>query len=89
MIPFLPKENNELPDNYGAKFFYLSGGVDEFVLASHRLDPSNKILELLTADDLHMWVMLENVNRIEFNKNFSKIISLKEKMNNETTPISQ
>lgn len=89
MIPYLNKEHQDLPDYYTIKVFYLSGGREEFELASHRLDAESKILEIRTKDDLCMWVLLENVNRVEFDKNFSKIISIKETLNNETSTVSQ
>jgi len=37
MIPHLNKEHQDLPDAYGVIVYYVSGGKEEFEVASHKL----------------------------------------------------
>lgn len=76
---FLPKEDAELPDSYGIDIFYITGKEDEFEVASHRLIADSTILELVTKDDFWHLIPLANIKKISFNKNFSKVIAIKEK----------
>lgn len=79
MIPYLPKEHPDIPDSYGIKVFYLSGKIDEFELASHKLNSQTLIFEFVTKEDIWHWVPMANVCNIEFDNRFSKLIALKEK----------
>ena len=75
--PFIPKQDQELPDNYGVKICYVSLPCEEFEIASHRLNDG--LFEFETKDDLWNWVPMTSVARIEFDKRFSKIMAVKEK----------
>lgn len=103
--PFLPKDDQELPDSYTITIHYLDGRKpDEIEVASHRtIDtvvvalraeqlPDGTIreipvlapapapfIELCLVGDLWSWVPMSSVKRIEFDKNFSKLVALKEK----------
>ena len=80
--PFIPKQSQELPDNYGVKICFVTGTCEEFELASHFVDHDTNMFEFATKDDVWNWVPLSSVLRIEFDKRFSKIVSLKEKQIN-------
>ena len=76
----MPKQDNDLPDTYGIKIFYVNGKVDDFQLASHNLNKELSILEFWSKDDLCSWVPLSSVQRVEFDKNFSKMVAIRSKI---------
>jgi hypothetical protein len=80
-MPFIPKDDQRLPDHYGIEISYIDGKVAAFEIASHRL--GDKVLEFVTKDDFWNWVPLTAVKRVEFDKRFSAIIALKENKNGE------
>jgi hypothetical protein len=77
-IPFLKKDNQELPDSYTFTIHYLDGSKEEFEAASHTL--SDKLFEFVTKDNLISWTVVSSIKRIEFDKQFSKIVAIKGKM---------
>lgn len=77
--PFLKKMFDGVPDNYGVKIIYVTGSEETFELASHTLTKETGTFEFVTKDDVWHWVPLSNVQRIEFDKRFSKIIDIREK----------
>lgn len=77
--PFLKKMFSGIPDNYSVKIIYVTGSEETFELASHTLTRETGIFEFVTKDDVWHWVPLSSVQRIEFDKRFSKIIDIKEK----------
>lgn len=79
ILPFIPKLFGDLPDNYGVKIIYVNGKEEAFELASHILNKDLGIFEFTTKDDIWSWVPVSSVQRIEFDKRFSKIMSVKEK----------
>lgn len=82
VLPFL-KEDPELPDFYNMKVIYLNGKSEEFELASHFLNKELSVLEFVTKQDIWNWVSMDNVNRIEFDKNFSKMVEIRRRKMNE------
>lgn len=97
--PFVPKDNLELPDSYKIKVIYVSGKTDEIEVASHNIrdkviipvdQNTNRyeasgcpFLEYVTKDDFWGWIPLSSIQRLEFDKNFSKIIAEVQKQNNK------
>lgn len=91
---FIPKDDQRLPDSYKVKVFYVSGKVDELELANHWIrdkvivpvDQSVSkyevaacpFLEYLTKEDLWGWIPISSIQRLEFDKDFSKIVAIKE-----------
>ena len=75
--PFLPKEDQRLPNSYGIKVFYVDGTAEEFNAAAHRPDHANGILEIWTSDDLCRWIFMPHVLKLQFDKNFSKMVAIK------------
>jgi len=75
VTPFLPKQDHRLPNYYGIKLYYVDGTVEEFEIASHRL--GEKVLEFVTNEDLWHWVQMTSIRRIAFDKQFSKMITIK------------
>lgn len=78
-LPFIPKEMQELPDNYGMTIYYVNGKKDDFELAQHHLNKEQGMVEFVTKDDLWNWVPLSSIQRVEFDKRMSKIVAYKEK----------
>lgn len=78
VLPFIQKENGGLPDSYGAKIFYVTGKQDEFELASHTLIQATGMIELVTEDDRFHLIPFSSIQRLEFDKRFSKIVALKQ-----------
>ena len=93
VVPFFNKDNPELPDNYSMKILYVNGKTEELELASHIIRdkvtvPIDEVLnkyevascpfiEYVTKDDIWGWIPLSSIQRLEFDKNFSKIIAIK------------
>lgn len=79
----LQKEDMNLPDNYHVKIVYVTGKTDELELASHFYNKDSNILELWTKDNLCSWIPMDNVQRLEFDKSFSKIVEIRRKLERE------
>jgi hypothetical protein len=78
--PFIPKDNQELPDWYGCTITLVTGKKIELELASHRL--GEKLFEVATKEDEWKWFPIENILQVEFDKRFSKIVDIKNKEKN-------
>jgi len=77
----LPKEDPGIPDSYKIKITYITGRTEEYDVASqYPINPQMQILEFWTAEDLNVWIELRNVVKIEYDKNWSKMIAIREKM---------
>ena len=81
-VPYLPKEDQSLPDNYGFKITYLTGKTEEFELANHVYNTQSQLLEFATKDDIWHWVPITNVCKVEFDSRFSKIVAYKHAQKN-------
>lgn len=85
MPAFIPKQHNDLPDNYGLKIFFIDGHTEEHELASHSLNGG--MFEFVTKDDIWNLVSVKSIKRMEFDRRFSKIVATKQKAhetNNQT-----
>lgn len=71
------KEHAELPDTYGIKLSFITGKTAEYTVAGHKFLPDNK-LEFVTFEDEWHVVPLTNVIDLTFDKQFSKIVALKD-----------
>jgi hypothetical protein len=76
----IKKQVEALPDSYGVTFHYIDGKSESFEIASHHLGAA--VFEFVTTEDVWHWVKMENVKRVEFDKNFSKIVAIKAKAGN-------
>ena len=81
IAPFIPKEHSELPDQYGIKILYLTGGFEDVEVVKHRIFPETQLMEYLTKEDQYELVPIASIKKIEFDKRFSKIVQLREEMN--------
>jgi hypothetical protein len=75
-LPFIPKQDHELPDSYGMKIYYVNGKSDEFDVASHRVIKETASIEFVTKDDLWSIIPLTSIQRLEFDRRFSKVLAL-------------
>lgn len=78
-LPFVPKQDQDIPDSYSMIVHFNDGKKCEFDVASHRLVMESRMIEFVTKDDQWNWVPLIAVHRIEFDKRFSKIIAINNK----------
>lgn len=76
-LPFIPKKNQDLPDAFTVTFHFLSGKDKAFEAASIRR--SEQFYELVTKDDLWAVIPIANVDWIEFDKRYSKVVAIREK----------
>lgn len=99
MKTYIPKDDQRLPDNYTIKVFYVTGKVEELNLVFHKLIdttlinlPDNKIrvevnpcpfLEYCTVDDVWGNIPMGSVQRLEWDKNFSKMVAIKQEAKKE------
>jgi hypothetical protein len=73
---FIPKDDQELPDQYGLTIHYIDGKSEVFEVASHAL--SDQSIEFVTFEDVWNRVPMTSIKRIEFDKRFSKIVAIKQ-----------
>lgn len=74
---FLKKENEAMLESYGITIFYLTGKKEEFFVVNHMLHSETHIFEFVTKEDGWNLVPLNGVLRIEFDKQFSKLMGLR------------
>ena len=78
MRPFIPKDDQRLPDSYGVKIQYLDGTTEQFDIASHVFTKDTGIFEFWTHEQSRVnWIQMASVKRIEFDDKFTKIIEIK------------
>lgn len=85
MNPILLKENPDLPDFYGVKIAYVTSRSEEFEIVSHRFYKELSMFEVVTKNDQWINFPLHNITKIEFDKNFSKLVALKEEEKKEVS----
>jgi len=89
------KDNQEIPDFYKMKIYYITGTVEEFDVAQHNLIDkilwiedkqikgwealSSPYFRFVTRDDIWNEIPISSIRRIEYDKNYSKLIALREK----------
>lgn len=75
MKPFIIKDDQRIPDAYGIKITYIDGKVEEYK-GSHGYH--NDIIGLCTFEDLWIDVPMGYVRKIEFDKDFSRLVAIKQ-----------
>jgi hypothetical protein len=78
---FLPKDDQELPDAYGLTLSFVTGKPETFETAEHRIFKETMTFQVVTADDEMFLFPLSNIIKIAFDKRFSKICAIKDKLN--------
>ncbi|MBI2092232.1 MAG: hypothetical protein HYT75_04475 [Deltaproteobacteria bacterium] len=78
VLPFIQKMFSELPDNYAIVVKYVTGKEETIEIASHNLNKELGIFEFVTKDDIWSWIPISSIQRLEFDKRFSKIMAIKE-----------
>jgi hypothetical protein len=96
MNPVLLKDDSAIPDAYGITVSYVTGKVDEIEAASHRLIDTVKdigktfgvmpspFFEIWKTDDTMMFVPVQSIAKIEFDRRFSKLVEIKNKSQKTT-----
>lgn len=74
---YIPKEDQELPNDFGVQLTFHDKSKEEFRVVEHHRD--KEMYEMLTADDEFLWFPLTAIRKFKFDKDFSKIIELKRK----------
>lgn len=98
MKPFLPKDNQKLPDFYKVKVHYVNGTKEEFKVASQKLIEHVRLprgegfeiavnpapcVEFYDSEDRIHLIPILSVQRIEYDKAFTDILELKKKRDQE------
>ena len=78
IMPFIKKDDDRLPDSYTITVLYLDGLKEDFEIAHHKIIEATNCLELVTKDDLWSLIPMTSIKKMMFDKNFSKIIALKQ-----------
>ena len=84
MKTYIPKEHQDIPDFVALKIHYVTGQPEIFEIGWWS-GIKNGIFEFVTQDNIHHWVIVDNVKRFEWDKNFSKIIELKNEKEKDKT----
>ena len=92
MIPFIPKDDQELPDQYMMTVSFHSGSPLELEVASHRVLDSIRgpmgefiaasaapMLEYVTKDDVWGLIPVSSIKALVFDKRFSRVMELRQK----------
>ena len=80
VLPFIPKQDQELPDTYTIKFFFHDGRASlDLEVAQHRIICGDAVFEYVTKDDIWGLVPLTSIKRMEFDKNFSRVMACRAK----------
>ncbi len=90
------KEKQDIPDSYGIKVCYLTGKIEEIEAASHRLVDkiwqkgnddkmrwevaATPFYEIWSTDNICTVIPMNAVQSITFDKQFSKLVEIKERM---------
>ena len=75
---FIPKQDNQLPDFYGIKITFITGKYVEHQVASH--SRNDHVFGLVTHEDLFYDYPMTNIISIEYDKNFSKVVKIREEL---------
>lgn len=86
MKPFIPKEDERLPDAWGIKITYATGRVEEFE-GTHNVYKETGTLEILTMEDKFFLLPIQNILKIEFDNRFSRFVHLKKEKENAISPV--
>lgn len=80
---FIPKDDQELPDFFKVVIYYVSGVKEEINVASYQFIQATGMIEIITHEDLYRWIIMQNVLKVEFDKNFTKMIEIRQKIEKE------
>lgn len=72
VLPFIPKENPDVPDHWKMKINYITGKQEDFDVVKQEIQ--KEILMFMTKDELINWVPVSSILRIEFNKDFTRTL---------------
>lgn len=78
---YLPKENQELPDNYGIEVNLRDGSKLDFECVSHNVLKEFGFLEIFTKDERTHLLPLDILGPVVFDKRWRKIVELKQEIN--------
>jgi hypothetical protein len=82
MKPYIPKEHPDIPDFYSITVTYHDGKSDTFEVVSHKFH--SNLLDLVLKDDLYAVLPVEGFRKVELDKNFSKLVELKNEQNKKS-----
>lgn len=73
----LNKEHPDLPDYYKIDVHYFTGPVETFEIVSHAILKEIKTIEIITKDDCFILIPLSTIKKICFDKNWNKIVEIR------------
>lgn len=76
--PWIKKDNHALPDFYNITIEFLDGTSEEYKIASHKM--LDKGCELVLFEDTFTFIPWGAIKTMNFDKNFSKIVHLREEV---------
>ena len=77
--PFIPKQDNDLPDSYKMTIAYVTGKSDVFETTQHKFIEKSNTLEIVTIQDEWFLIPLSSIIKISFDKDFSKMVAIRQK----------
>lgn len=77
--PWIAKETPDAPDFYQLTVRYLDGKHDTYNVVEHAINDKENMLRIFTHEDNLMWIPLNAVKSIEFDKAWTKLMELKKK----------
>jgi hypothetical protein len=81
-IPYIPKLDERVPDFYTITIHYHDGKKEDFEVVSHIV--KNELFEVVTKEDRWNLWPITSIKKIEFDKEFSKIMAIKQEQNGST-----
>jgi len=76
MKPFIPKEDQEIPDSFGLTIHFHSGAKEEHQVTTYKFIQELRLFEFATQDDLWTMIPMESIKKIEGDRAFSKFVEL-------------
>lgn len=83
MNNFFKIKNQDVPDHYGVEVTFINGEKQTMEVVAHTVLNGSGILSIQCKEDLFVWVPVSNVLKIQYDKNFTKILEAKNKMAQE------
>lgn len=83
----IPKDIQELPDNFNIKIYYVTGKIDDLCVVSLVPIRITQTIEIWTSENIMLLIPIQSILKIEYDKNWTKIVEInrqnKEQQNNK------
>jgi hypothetical protein len=79
---FIPKQDPDLPNNYGVKFELRNGEVKVFEVVSHSYSQELRSWEVLTKEEELKVIPADVISEVSLDKRWIKVLEIRKKIAN-------